>query len=50
MPETSRPKPKDKVDIAMADTFPASDPPSWAGGITGVRDAAPRPARDEKKG
>lgn len=37
-------KPGDKehgekdIDVAMSDTFPASDPPSWGGGITGVRD------------
>ncbi len=35
----------DAVDVAMADTFPASDSPSWGGGTTGVRDAPPRPKR-----
>lgn len=37
----------------MADTFPASDPPPWGGGITGARDAAPWPQRrpaEEKAG
>lgn len=35
-------KPDDPVDIASADSFPASDPPAWIGTIAGATPASGR--------